>query len=136
MTTSTWKVIGAAVLVLVLAVAGGWIWGSSAGRSAERELAGLRLQHHLTNARSRILAARVDLYRLNFGSATTNLEEAKAPLEAAAGMLDREGDPERAAAVRSAIQAADEARRLAGKVDQAAQGPADRALAEIQRAQP
>ena len=136
MTARTWKLIGAAVLVLVLAVAGGWIWGSSAGRSAEREVAALRLQHHLMDARSRILAARVDLYRLNFGSATTNLEEAKVPLEAAAGMLDREGDAERAAAVRSAIQAAGEARRLAAKVDQAAQGPADRALADIRRAQP
>jgi len=134
-TTREWKIVGAAVLAVVLAVAAGWFWGWSGGRHAERELAGLRLQHHLMDARSRILAARVDLYRLNFGSATTNLEEAKARLEAAAGMLDREPDAERAAAVRSAIRAADEARRLAAKVDQAAQGPADRALADIQRAQ-
>lgn len=135
MTTREWKIVGAAVLVAMLAFAGGWVWGTSGGRQAERELAGMRLRHDLMDARSRVLAARVDLYRLNFGSAATNLEEARVPLESAAAAFDAEGDRERAAAMRRAMEAAEEARSLAARVDQAAQGAAERALTEIQRAQ-
>jgi hypothetical protein len=133
-TTREWKVIGAAVVAVAIAFAAGWVWGSAGGRTAERELQGVRLQQALTEARSRILAARVDLYRLNFGSAATNLEEAKAPLEDAAAAFDGRREEERAAAVRRAIASAEEARRLAAQVDQAAQGAAERALDDIQRA--
>lgn len=134
MTTREWKIIGVAAVLVLVAAAAGWVWGAAGGRQAVREMAALRLQHDLMDARSRILAARVDLYRLNFGSAATNLEDAKKPLESAAQALDDRGESERAAAARRAIEAAEEARRLAAQVDQAAQGAAERALAEIQRA--
>jgi hypothetical protein len=128
------KTVGAIAIALIVALAAGWLWGSSGRRDLEHRVATLELQNHLADARARLLAARVDLYTLNFGSAARNLETAKQPLEAAATAFEQDGDADRAKEARAALAAAEEARRLAAAVNQSAQASAERAVAALGRA--
>jgi hypothetical protein len=125
------KIVGFAALGLVLALAAGWIWGSAGKSELSSELEALRLEHDVTLARSSMLAARVDLYTLNYGSATQHCESAKGALSRLAARFDRDDDKARAALVRTALSAAEEARRLAGQVNPSAQTAAQRALASL-----
>ena len=129
------KIVAAVAVALLVAVAGGWLWGAQGRWAAERELAGLRLDHDFTGARARLLAARVDLYALNFGSAATNFEAAKRSLQQALARLASEDQPEVVAALQAAVAAAEEGGRLAAEVNPSAQAGAERALAELQRAE-
>ena len=86
------KAVGAIVLGLAVALGAGWLWGASGRWDAERQLASARLERELTGARAQLLAARVDLYKLNFGSATSNFEAAKRSLQAGRGALDQDDD--------------------------------------------
>ena len=135
MTGRLWKIVAAIALGLVLAVAAGWLWGASGAWEAQRELRTLQRDHQLTEARARLLAARVDLYTLNFGSAASNLGAAKRSLEQAVASYDAEEQAELVAALRGAVAAAEEGRRLAAEVSQSAQAAAERALAQLQRAE-
>jgi hypothetical protein len=128
------KIAGAVAVALVVALAAGWLWGSSGRRDLESRVASLELQNHFAEARARLLAARVDLYTLNFGSATRNFETAKKPLEAIATAFEQDGDAGRAKEARAALAAAEEARRLAAQVNQSAQASAERAVAALGRA--
>jgi hypothetical protein len=128
------KIAGAVAVALVVALAAGWLWGSSGRRDLESRVASLELQNHFAEARARLLAARVDLYTLNFGSATRNFETAKKPLEAIATAFEQDGDADRAKEARAALAAAEEARRLAAQVNQSAQASAERAVAALGRA--
>ena len=67
--------------VLVAAIAG-WLYGWSGTRPLAREVAAKTLRLQLTEARMKILDARVDVYTANFGNASRNLEHAKGPLQA------------------------------------------------------
>ena len=134
MNTRMLKIVGAIALALVVALAAGWIWGSSGRRDLERRVASLELQNRLSEARALLLAARVDLYTLNFGSATRNFETAKKPLEAIAIAFEQDGDADRAKEARAALAAAEDARRLAAQVNQSAQASAERAVTALARA--
>ena len=129
------KVVGAIVLGLAVALGAGWLWGASGRWEADRELAEARLDRDLTGAHARLLAARVDLYKLNFGSATSNFEAAKRSLQAGRAALDEDDDAAVIQRLQAAVTAAEEARRLAAQVNPAAQGAAERALAELEQAQ-
>lgn len=129
-----WKIVAAVALGLVLAGAVGWIWGSQGRWAAEDRLASLQREHRLVEARARLLAAQVDLYKLNFGAAAANLESARGLLEqAAAGLGGEQADIR--TALQTSLESADEARRLASEVNPGAQAPAERALAALQRAE-
>ena len=134
MNTRMLKIVGAIALALVVALAAGWIWGSSGRRDLERRVASLELQNRLSEARALLLAARVDLYTLNFGSATRNFETAKKLLEAIAIAFEQDGDADRAKEARAALAAAEDARRLAAQVNQSAQASAERAVTALARA--
>ena len=134
MTGRLWKIVAAVAAGLVLALAVGWLWGSRGRWDAERELSRVQAEHVFTESRARLLAARVDLYALNFGSAASNLQTAKRSLQQALASYDREEQPEVSAALQSAVAAADEAGRLAAEVNPSAQAAAERALADLQRA--
>jgi hypothetical protein len=129
------KAVGAIVLGLAVALGAGWLWGASGRWDAERQLASARLERELTGARAQLLAARVDLYKLNFGSATSNFEAAKRSLQAGRGALDQDDDAAAIQRLQAATAAAEEARRLAAQVNPAAQVAAERALAELEQAQ-
>jgi hypothetical protein len=81
----------------------------------------------------------VDLYGLNFGAATQNLETAKAMLSASIAELDRGDDATSvtsAATLRTALTETENARRQAAQVNQAAQASAEKALKALAEARP
>lgn len=118
------KITLKAVLVMLVAVAlavlGGWIWGARGHWRAEDALAKAGAGLHLANARGNMLAARVNLFEVNFGDASRSLERAKADLVTAAEAFDRLGLKEDAAAAREVASRVDNARQLAGSLDQTA----------------
>jgi len=75
---------------------------------------------HLANARGNMLAARVSLFEVNFGEASRSLESAKADLVTAAEAFDRMRLKEEAAAAREVAARVDDAKQLAGRLDQSA----------------
>jgi hypothetical protein len=128
------KIIGWVALGFLLALAGGYVWGASGRLELQSRLHETDLRVQVSDARTRLLAARVDLYSLNFGAATQDLEAAKIPLQAVIQRYESEGDATRATAAQSALAAVEKARRLAAQLDQSAQGAAADALAALERA--
>jgi hypothetical protein len=128
------KIIGAVGLGFVLALAAGWVWGASGRRDVQSRLDAIELRFQVSDARGRLLAARVDLYSLNFGAATQNLEAAKIPLEAVMHRYEREGERARVTDAQQALAAVEKARRLAAQLDQSAQRAAADALTALERA--
>ena len=130
------KLSGFVALGLVVAMAAGWIWGSAGKRELSTQLDALRVEHDLTLARSNVLAGRVDLYTLNFGSATQRFESAKTALGRLAARFDSNHDEARATLVRTTASAVEDARRLAAQVNPSAQAAAQRALASLDQVTP
>jgi hypothetical protein len=128
------KIIGAVGLGFVLALAAGWVWGASGRSDLQSRLDATELRFQVSDARGRLLAARVDLYSLNFGAATQDLEAAKIPLEAVIHHYEREGERARVTDAQQALAAVEKARRLAAQLDQSAQGAAAGALTALERA--
>ena len=67
-----------------------------------------------------MLAARVDLFEVNFGEASRSLENAKADLMTAAEAFDGLRLTNEAAAARDVASRVDDARQLAARLDQTA----------------
>jgi hypothetical protein len=130
----TVKIVGAVALALVVAVAGGWLWGISGTRAAERRLAENDLRLRLTDARGRILGARVDLYSLNFGAAAQNFDAARAVLASVIDTYEAGTTSPRADRLRAAIADLEEAKRLSGQMRQDSHVPADRAVQAVSAA--
>ena len=116
----TLKAVLVLLVALALAVLGGWIWGARGHWRAEDALARAGVGLHLANARGNMLAARVNLFEVNFGDASRSLETAKADLVTAAEGFDRMGLSDEAAAAREVASRVDDARQLAGSLDQTA----------------
>jgi hypothetical protein len=130
---SKMKIALFALIGLLVAVGGGWLWGSSGRWAAERQAQGAELRVQLAEARASLLSARVNLFEINFGKASTELERAKQAMSAAADLLDKAGRSGDAASVREALAKGSEAQRLAGSVDQTASARAAEALAALAR---
>ena len=120
-------VLGIAIVLVGL----GYVWGSSGRRALETELSDVRHQLDLVEARGHMLDARVSLYNMNFGDASRRLEDAKVPLRRIRQRYvdDRQDDAVRSLA--AALEHVNEAQRLAGKLDQAANSKAGEALEAI-----
>jgi hypothetical protein len=116
----TLKAILFMLVALALAALGGWIWGVTGQWRAEEALANAGVRLHVTSARSHMLAARVNLFEVNFGEASRSLESAKADLVTAAEAFDRLGFGAEAAAAREVAARVDDAKQLAGRLDQTA----------------
>ncbi|HEX5473337.1 MAG TPA: hypothetical protein VFX12_01645 [Vicinamibacterales bacterium] len=119
------------VVALAVAVAVGFAWGASGRLPAEHALAEATQRLDLADARGHILQARVSLYNVNFGDAQQQLEDAKAPLQRAHDRAQQAGQREAAQALGEALTHAQEAQRLAGRLDQGANTQADAALKSI-----
>ncbi len=128
------KIVGWVALGFILALAGGYVWGASGRLELQSRLHDSDLRVQVSDARTRLLAARVDLYSLNFGAATQNLEAAKIPLQAVVKRYESDGDAARVTDGQQALAAAEKARRLAAQLDQSAQGATADALAALERA--
>jgi hypothetical protein len=109
-----------ALAVVLAALAGGWLWGAWGRWASETQLREAELRVQLAEARASLLAARVDLFEINFGQASADIERAKNALGTAAAILERSGQGDALAAVREATSRAGEAQQFAGSVDQTA----------------
>jgi len=116
----TLKAMLAMLVALALAVLGGWLWGVAGRSRTEAVLTRASVGLHLANARGNMLAARVDLFEVNFGNASRSLESATADLLTAAEAFDRLRLKDQAAAAREVAARVEEAKQLAGRLDQAA----------------
>jgi hypothetical protein len=123
------------VFVLVLVALGaGFGWGASGRITAQQAVDDVRQQLDLAEARGHILEARVSLYNVNFGDAQRQLDDAKAPLTRARDRAQAQSKRESADALSAALTRAQEAQRLAGRLDQNANNQANEALKAIQLA--
>ena len=123
------------VFVLVLVAFGaGFGWGASGRSTAQQAVDDVRQQLDLAEARGHILEARVSLYNVNFGDAQRQLDDAKAPLTRARDRAQGEKKKAAADALSVALTRAQEAQRLAGRLDQNANNQANEALKAIQLA--
>jgi hypothetical protein len=125
-----------ALLALVVAVGASWLWGAWGRWTCEGQLREVEISADLAEARASLWAARVDVYELNFGRASGNIERAKKALGAAAGRVEQAGRTDATAAIREAITRAGEAQQLAGQVDQTANARVADALRALARATP
>ncbi|HNV03789.1 MAG TPA: hypothetical protein PLE61_14990 [Vicinamibacterales bacterium] len=130
----TLKAFAVLTAALLLALLGGWMWGSAGASRSREALANAGAGLHMANARARLLEARVDLFEVNFGRASLSLEDARAELTAAAQALDRQGRRQDADAIRAALAVAEEAQRLAGRLDQTANARAAEAIGLLPKA--
>ena len=128
------KLILTGFIVLVVTFGLGFAWGASGRRAAERALDEARAQADLSEARGRILDARVSLYNVNFGDAQRQLEDARAPLTRARDRYQQEGKRDAAESLSTALARVQDAQRLAAKLDQGANSQASQALDAIKTA--
>jgi hypothetical protein len=123
------------VLALIVVLLGlGYVWGSSGRSAAEDALQGARQGLDIAEARGHLLDARVSLYNMNFGEASKRLEDAKDPLRRTRDRYRQGGDDDAARNITTALERIDEAQRLAGQLDQAANSKAGEALDAIRLA--
>jgi hypothetical protein len=119
-------------LVAAIVLVGlGFTWGAAGRGGVQSLLDDTRQQLDVADARRLVLEARVSLYNMNFGDASRRLEEAKVPLRR---IRQRYADGGKDGSVRSiaaALEHVEEAQRLSGKLDQAANSNAGEALEAI-----
>lgn len=125
------KLIVAAVVVGIVVLGLGYVWGASGRFSLQNALDDTRQQLDLAEARGALLEARVSLYNVNFGDASRHFEEARAPLMRARDRYQRIGKNAAAGSITAALEHIEEGQRLAAKLDQAANTRANDALQAI-----
>jgi hypothetical protein len=124
--------IGLAVAIVLLGL--GYAWGSAGRSAAEEALRGTRQGLDIAEARGHLLDARVSLYNMNFGDAARRFEETKDPLRRTRQRYVDAGDQDAARSITTALERIDEAQRLAGQLDPAANSKAGEALEAIRLA--
>ncbi len=131
MTTS--RTALSAVAAVLIALLAGYLWGAAGRRPAERALEASRLRADLLEIRGSLVNARVDLYNVNFGSASRNLQAAIDRLPSVSARLKTVGTADDQQAAVDAASKADEAHRMAGTLDPGANTRAADAAAAIDR---
>lgn len=116
------------LIALVVTLGLGFAWGASGRLTVQSALDAATQQLDLAEARGAILDARVSLYNMNFGDASRNLERAKEALRRLKGRYQEAGKNDAASSADAALRHVDEAQRLAGALDPAANNPAGQAL--------
>jgi hypothetical protein len=119
---------------LAVALLAGWIWGRSGRSDMTRALQTSELRGELLGGRAAVLDARVAIYSVNFGEASTHLEGARGLLRRAAERLKSLGRDDELKQVQTALATIDDAQRMAGKLDQSSNsraGEAAKILADV-----
>jgi hypothetical protein len=116
-------VIGAGVL--------GWLYGWSGGRSASAALETTRLRMSLLEARLQILDARINIYSINFGDASRNLEYSKPELTTARSLLESAGRRDLVEKIDAALKSTRDAQQLAATLKPEANGRAGEAASLV-----
>jgi hypothetical protein len=128
------RILLSILVALVVCLGLGYVWGGSGRGALESALEESRQQLDLAEARGAVLDARVSLYNNNFGDASRRLEDAKEPLRRVKTRYQEEQESEAASSIDAALSHVDEAQRLAGKLDPAANSRAGEALDAIRLA--
>ena len=118
-------------LAVVVAFGIGWGLGTSGKSGISRALDTAELRDSLLEGRAAVLEARVDIYNVNFGDASRNLEAARTAIRAAAARLTDLGRPDDVRRLDLALAKIDEAQRMAGKLNQDANALAAAAATTI-----
>jgi hypothetical protein len=119
-------------LVAAIVILGvGYVWGASGRRALETTLADTSQKLDVADARGELLDARVSIYNMNFGDASRRMEAAKDPLRRMRQRYADDGRSDAARSIAAAIEHVEEAQRLAGKLDQAANSKTGEALEAI-----
>ena len=116
---------------LVVALLAGWIWGRSDRSEVARALQTSELRGELLGARAAVLDARVAIYSVNFGDASSHLEGARGLLGRADERLKSLGRDDEVRQLQAALTSIDDAQRMAGKLDQSANARAGEAAKVI-----
>ena len=112
-------------LVIAVVVFGlGYAWGVSGRYTMQSALDEAQQRLDIAEARGELLDARVSLYNMNFGDASRRLEEAKVPLRRIRQRFADDDKTDAARSISAALEHIDEAQRLSGKLDQAANSKA------------
>ena len=125
------RLIVAALVVALVILGFGYVWGASGRSAMQSTLDEARQRLDVAEARGELLDARVSLYNMNFGDATRRFEEAKTPLRRIRERYADEGKTDAARSISAALEHLEEAQRLAGKLDPAANTKAGEALEAI-----
>jgi hypothetical protein len=123
------SLIGLGIAIVLLGL--GYVWGVSGRSALESQLDDARQHLDVAEARGHVLDARVSLYNMNFGDASRRLEEAKVPLRRIRQRYVDDGQDDVVRSLAAALEHVDEAQRLAGKLDQAANSKAGEALEAV-----
>ena len=130
MMTKAKLVLGIAVGVAAVLLAG-WLWGRSDRSELARALQTSELRGELLGARAAVLDARVAIYSINFGEASSHLEDARDLIGRAGDRLTSLGRDDAVSQLQSALAGIDDAQRMAGKLDQTANSRAGEAAKVI-----
>jgi hypothetical protein len=114
------KLVLGALVALIVAAMGGWLWGTLGNRDLSRSLDASLVRNDLLGAYTSVLEARLEIYSINFGEASKHLENARAQLGRAGEELNTLGRQDDAVRLGPALERIDEAQQLAGKLDQSA----------------
>ena len=96
----------------------GWAWGASGRTVISRALEVAELREGLLEGHAAVLAARLDIYSVNFGEASRHFEAARSALKNADARLDGLGQRDVAKQLQGALTRIDEAQRMAGQLNQ------------------
>jgi hypothetical protein len=125
------KLILGVTVGLIVCVLAGWVWGRSGRSDIVRSLDAAELRSDLRGARAAVLDARVAIYSVNFGEASSHLENARNLLRRADERLKTLGRDDAVRQVDTALTTIDDAQRMAGKLDQSANSRAGEAAKTI-----
>lgn len=116
-------------VALLAAFAAGWFYGSRSAASRRAQEADAA--YALSTARGMLLEGRIELYRNNFGNASSLFDQAKRQLAQAIELLDRGGAGDQAGALRQADTTINVAIQHANRLEPSAHEPASSAQKAI-----
>ena len=114
--------------VVVVAALSGWTWGASGRSEAEQARRAAVQAAALSEARALILDGQVQIFLVNFGTASQRYEAARVAIERVQVALRETGQAERAGRFEIVLSHLREAQRLAVSLDSSARNAADEAL--------
>ena len=120
---------GAVVVLVVLGL--GYAWGASGRGTLQAALTDAQQRLDIADARGHVLDARVSLYNMNFGDASRRFEDAKEPLRRIRQRYVDAGSTDAVRSLSAALEHLEEAQRLAGKLEPAANTKAGEALEAV-----
>ncbi len=109
-----------ALVAVLVALLVGYLWGSSGRSAIKAQLDVEELVDDVAQARGSLLAARVDLFEVNFGQASRHLEAGRQWLQQGADRAAALRQDDTAAKVKNVAARLAQAQQQVGRLDQSA----------------